>query len=162
MMMKYLMITLISFLSISTFGQKLAVGDVAPSFNLPGIDGQPVSIENIESKVIIIDFWASWCTPCLKSVKTTLKPLYDSYDRSEVEIIGISNDIQESKWRAAVNKWGLQWKNVWDADRSLVRSYDVPAIPTYFIVDSTGKMLAANVYSNDLRSEVKKALKQIN
>lgn len=155
---------LVIFLIIGTysFGQGLQIGDMAPPFELTDVNGDLVSVGNIDSKVIILDFWASWCKPCLKSVKTTLKPLYDSYDRTDLEIIGISNDRKEAPWRAAVEKWELDWKNVWDEDRSLVRNYQVPAIPTYFIVDGTGKLLAANVYSSQLKTEVKKALKNTN
>ncbi len=147
--------------ALSAYAQSLQVGDKIPEFELLGIDGELVSVDKIDSKVIILDFWASWCGPCYKSVKSTLKPLYDSYSRADVEIIGISNDLHESKWRAAIDKWGLNWKNVWDEDKSLVRSYRVPAIPTYFIVDGDGIILASNVYSSQLKSEVRKALKSM-
>lgn len=158
-MNKLFAFTITLFLSLFTsYAQELNIGDQAPEFELPGADGEMVSLYNIKSKVIILDFWASWCAPCLKAVKTTLKPLYDAYDRSEVEIIGISNDINEDKWRGAINKWGLTWKNVWDPDQSLAGSYQVVAIPTYFIIDTNGKVLASNVNSSQLKGEVIKAL----
>jgi peroxiredoxin len=147
-------------LSSTSSAQALMAGDQAPTIELIGHDGQLVTIASTESKLIILDFWASWCRPCLKSVETTLKPLYDSYDRADLEIIGISNDLDETKWRKAIGKWGLDWKNVWDEDKSLVRNYKVPAIPTYFIVNRSGEILAANVYSNDLKSTVRKLMKK--
>ena len=89
----------------------------------------------------------------------TIIPLYNEYDRTEVNIIGISNDIKEEKWRAAIKKYNIPWANVWDEDRSLVRVYQVPAIPTYFLVNQKGIIIASNVYANQLKSAVKKALK---
>ena len=138
------------------------VGETVPGFELPGVDGESVSIANTDSKLIVLDFWASWCTPCLEAVDKTLKPIYASYDRRDVEIIGISNDRREDKWRAAIDKWELEWKNVWDSDQALVKGYNVPGIPTYFLVDGSGKVLASNVYSRNLKSEIRKALRNLN
>ena len=86
-------------------------------------------------------------------------PVENKYDRTEVNVIGISNDIKEEKWRAAIERYKIPWVNVWDEDRKLVRAYQVPAIPTYFLVNQKGIIIASNVYANQLKSAVKKALK---
>jgi alkyl hydroperoxide reductase subunit AhpC len=86
--------------------------------------------------------------------------MYESYDRSQVDVIGISNDRQKSKWEKAIKSWDIPWSNILDDDQSLVRSFDVPAIPTYFIVDNTGTILASNVFSSDLPKTVKRLLKE--
>ena len=137
------------------------VGDMAPYFEKEGYAGQIVSLENTEAKVIILDFWASWCRPCIASVDKYLKPLYEKYDRSEVEIIGISNDRKETSWTNAIKSWDLTWPNNWDDDTRLVRAYGVLAIPTYFILDRDGKVLASNVYSRELKPAVATALKNL-
>jgi peroxiredoxin len=149
------------FISSNVLAQ-IPAGQVAPKFIQTGYDGKLVSIGEVKSKIILIDFWASWCAPCIKSTKTVLIPLYNSYDRVDVDIIGISNDRTEEKWRAAIHKYQMTWSNIWDADKSLVRAYGVPFIPTYFILDNQGIILKSNVYSNDLKHEVKKALELVN
>ena len=142
------------------FGQsRFAKGETVSDFELTGYDGSIVSIASTESKVIILDFWASWCGPCVKSIKTTLKPIYKEFDRNELDIIGISNDQVESKWRKAIETWKLPWKNVWDADKNLVRTYQVKGIPTYVVIDQNGKVFANGIPSWELKNEVKKALK---
>lgn len=140
----------------------LKAGDMIPEIEGVYFNDQNFDLAQMNSKVIILDFWASWCGPCVKSVKTTLKPLYEEYSRDDFEVIGISNDRKKSSWEKAINSWQLPWPNVWDDDQSMVRSYSVPAIPTYFIVDNTGKILASNVFSSDLKKTVKQLLKENN
>jgi peroxiredoxin len=160
-MKKYLVaLTLIFCFSVNA-QTSLEVGDQSPEFEATTSDGKLVSIESMDSKIIILDFWASWCGPCIKTLKTTLKPVYEYFDRSEVGIIGISNDLKEEKWRNALAKYEMNWPNIWDEDKSLVRLYEVKGIPTYIIVDSNGLVLASNIYSRNLKSEIKKALKKI-
>ena len=155
-------ITLI-FVSLLALSQQpkssIKEGDIIPAINKLSHDGQQINLSKIESKLIIVDFWASWCGPCIKSYKTTLKPLYERYDRSQVEVIGISNDKKHAAWTAAIEKWKMPWPNVWDDDQSLVRAFDVPALPTYFVIDNTGKVLATNVFSSELDRTVERLLK---
>ena len=134
----------------------------APNFDLMSYDGLRVQLETGQSKITIVNFWASWCGPCIKSLDHTIIPLYNEYDRTEVNIIGISNDIKEEKWRTAIERYKIPWVNVWDEDRKLVRAYEVPAIPTYFLVNQAGVIVASNVYANQLKNAVKKALKDLN
>tara|TARA_X000001036_G_C20645616_1_gene792857 strand:- start:992 stop:1444 length:453 start_codon:yes stop_codon:yes gene_type:complete len=146
------------FLGFTAYAQ-LRKNTKAPNFDLTSFNGLKVQLETSQSKVTIINFWASWCGPCIKSLDRTIIPLYNKYNRLEVNIIGISNDLKEEKWRAAIEKYNIPWVNIWDEDRSLVRAYQVPAIPTYFLVNQKGIIIDSNVYANQLKSAVKKALK---
>jgi thiol-disulfide isomerase/thioredoxin len=151
-------------LSFTALGQQpksnLRAGDMIPDIEGVYFNDATFDLSKMESKVIILDFWASWCGPCVKSVKTTLKPLYEEYSRADFEVIGISNDRKRAAWEKAIKNWELPWPNIWDNDQSMVRSYGVPAIPTYFIVDNTGKVLASNVFSSELKKTVKQLLKE--
>ncbi len=132
-----------------------------PNIVKSGYGDQFIDLSKINSKIIVLDFWASWCGPCLKSVKSTLKPIYDDYDRTEVEIIGISNDKSGQKWQEAIEKWGMQWPNIWDEDRSIIRTYGVTMIPTYFILDGSGNLIDGYVYSRELPKKIKQALRSL-
>jgi thiol-disulfide isomerase/thioredoxin len=130
-----------------------------PNFNHISYDGSRVRLKSSKSRVTIINFWASWCGPCLKSLDHTIIPLYDQYDRSELNVIGISNDLEEEKWRKTIEKYNIPWVNIWDEDRSLVKAFQVPAIPTYFLVNQEGIIINSNVDSKKLKTVVRKALK---
>ena len=79
-------------LSFSVHAQ-LRENTQAPNFDLMSYDGLRVQLETSQSKVTIVNFWASWCGPCIKSLDHKIIPLYNEYDRTEVNVIGISNDI---------------------------------------------------------------------
>ena len=134
-------------------------GDMIPEINKATSKGEFIELSQLDSKLIIVDFWASWCGPCIKSHKTVLKPLYEKYSSEEITIIGISNDKKKEAWENAISKYGMPWHNIWDDDQSLVKSFGVPALPTYFIIDNQGKVLASNVFSGELEKTVKRLLK---
>jgi thiol-disulfide isomerase/thioredoxin len=163
--MKKLTLSIMAVLSASLLmaqqpTSSLKTGQMIPDIEGVYFNGKEFDLSSMTSKVIIIDFWASWCGPCIKSVNTTLKPLYEEYSRDDFEVIGISNDRKQNSWEKAIKSWDLPWYNVWDNDQSMVRSFDVPAIPTYFIVDNTGKILASNVFSADLKKTIKQLIKE--
>tara|TARA_B110000503_G_C7172807_1_gene425281 strand:- start:3971 stop:4453 length:483 start_codon:yes stop_codon:yes gene_type:complete len=157
--MKYLFLFLIC-VTFNGSQAQIPVGLQAPDFSLIGFDGNQVTLKSSQSKITIVNFWASWCGPCVKSLHETIIPLYNEYSRDQLDVIGISNDLKEDKWRAAIDKHQIPWANVWDQNRALVKAYGVPAIPTYFLLDTSGKIIQSNIYANKLKSAVKKALQK--
>ena len=152
------LITSCYLLSFTAHTQLLKNSEV-PNFNRISYDGSSVQLKSNKSRVTIVSFWASWCSPCLKSLDHTIIPLYDQYDRSELNVIGISNDLEEEKWRKTIEKYNIPWVNIWDEDRSLVKAFQVPAIPTYFLVNQEGIIINSNVDAKKLKTVVRKALK---
>lgn len=128
-----------------------AIGKPVIPFAQIGIDGTMVDINAYKGKVILIDFWGSWCVPCRIS-HPALKELYDQYKSKGFEIIGISNEIansnrdkkkQDIAWRKAVKEDGLTWPQIlYDpAIKDIVKEYDINGYPTKFLVDQNGKFV---------------------
>ena len=128
-----------------------ATGKPVIPFAQIGIDGTMVDVNAYKGKVILIDFWGSWCVPCRIS-HPALKELYEQYKSKGFEIIGISNEIansnrdkkkQDIAWRKAVKEDGLSWPQIlYDpAIKDIVKEYDINGYPTKFLVDQNGKFV---------------------
>ena len=128
-----------------------ATGKPVIPFAQIGIDGAMVDVNAYKGKVVLIDFWGSWCVPCRIS-HPALKELYDQYKSKGFEIIGISNEIansnrdkkkQDIAWRKAVKEDGLTWPQIlYDpAIKDIVKEYDINGYPTKFLVDQNGKFV---------------------
>lgn len=123
-----------------------AEGTVAPGFNLEGISGDRVSLEDMRGKYVLLDFWASWCRPCRASMPH-LKEVYAAYKDKGLEIVGISIDTDNDAWRKAVADDQTPWVHVIDSrtgggqGSDIAKIYGVRAIPTLFMVDPDGNMI---------------------
>ena len=131
--------------------RKTALGQPMIQFSLVGLDGKQVNTADLKGKVILLDFWGSWCVPCRKS-HPALKELYAKYKSKGLEIIGISNEAfsagktkaqQEESWRKAIKEDGIDWLHVLnDADiNDLAKSHDINGYPTKFLIDRNGKFV---------------------
>ena len=131
--------------------KKTAVGKPVIPFAQEGMDGSIVDIAAFKGKVVLIDFWGSWCVPCRMS-HPALKDLYKKYNSKGFEIIGISNELanstrdkkaQDIAWRKAIKEDGLPWAQIlYDpAILDLVKEFDINGYPTKFLIDQNGKFL---------------------
>jgi thiol-disulfide isomerase/thioredoxin len=100
--------------------------------------GGPFS--EFRGKVVLLDFWASWCGPC-RSALPNLKRLEAVYGGSDFVLISISEDDDESLWRAFVSGHGMTWAQRLDSDGSLQQQYGVNALPTYVLVGRDGSVV---------------------
>lgn len=123
-------------------------GALAPDFKLNALSGD-FSLKTIKSKYIVLDFWASWCAPCMNGL-AQMKNYYAQY-QNQAEFIGINCNETEEKWREAVKKHELPWPQVIDTDdisESVALSYGVKAFPTKFILDEEKKIRGRFVGEN--------------
>ena len=118
---------------------KLQPGQPAPEFTLRDLDGQPVSLSQFKGQVVLLDFWASWCGPCIGNLPDLRKIKERTADRPVV-FLNVSLDADEAAWREAVAEHEIKGVHVrvagWDAD--VAKSYQVKSIPSYYLVDSQG------------------------
>jgi peroxiredoxin len=130
------------------------IGAKAPSFSLPDKDGNPITLQSLRGKVVMLDFWASWCLPCRRENPQVVE-VYSKFHSKGLEILGISLDTDKNAWLAAVEKDKLVWKQVsdlngWTSD--VAEAFRVEQIPSNFILDSSGKIIAKNVHGEELYS----------
>ena len=116
---------------------KRAGDAVAPEFKIKTIDGQEISLDQLAGKVVVMDFWATWCPPCVKSVPE-LKALTEKYPSSKLVLISFSADSDEQAWRDFVSKKDMEWPQYWDSDGSIRAEFGVNSFPTYLVIDPEG------------------------
>ncbi|TAJ14141.1 AhpC/TSA family protein [Marinilabiliaceae bacterium JC017] len=133
-------------------------GSTAPDFSLTSNEGESVSLNSFRGKYVLIDFWASWCKPC-RAENPNIVKLYNMFKNKGFEIISISLDRDESQWKEAIDTDGLIWTQVWDKDSKVAESYAVQSIPSTFLLDKEGKILATQLHSDEL---VKKLTELLN
>jgi thiol-disulfide isomerase/thioredoxin len=109
---------------------------VAPNFALTTLQGDSVSLKQLSGKIVVLDFWATWCPPCRASVGE-LKELKKKYPNT-VELISISADEKESQWRDFVSQKKMNWPQYIDSDGHVRNSFQVHSFPTYIVIDGEG------------------------
>lgn len=137
----------------------LGEGDFAPNFTGKTPDGQTVSLfQQLGKPLQLIDFWASWCGPCRKANPDVVK-LYKEFSPQGFDIISYSLDRpgEEAKWKEAIVTDQLTWtqlSNLMEFDDPAVKAYQIDAIPTTFLIDDRGQILARNLFGKELRDFV--------
>lgn len=134
-----------------------------PDFTANDVNDKPVTLSNFYKgkKVVLIDFWASWCGPCRRE-NPNVVAAYEKYHNKGFEIISVSLDKTKDAWLAAIKEDKLNWTHVselkyWSSD--IAASYGVQSIPTNFLIDGNGKLIAAELRGIELDIKLKELLK---
>ncbi len=137
------------------------VGAVAPEISQQTPDGKTAKLSDLRGKVVLIDFWASWCGPCRRE-NPKVVALYDKYKDQGFEVFGVSLDGDKKRWLAAIEKDNLTWTHVSDLKKwksGAAADYGVRSIPTTILIDQEGRILAKNLKGAALEAKIQQALK---
>ena len=137
------------------------IGSLAPKFSGPGLDGNIIALDDIKSKVIMIDFWASWCSPC-RVENPFLVYLNTKYNTDQFQVVGVSLDRESEKWNSAIESDKLDsWIHIshlkfWG--EPIAKLYNVRQMPTTFVLDKNKRVIGMNIKGDELDKLILKQL----
>ena len=140
--------------------KKLAVGQPAPIFESLTPDNKPVKLSDFQGKYTLVDFWASWCVPC-RQENPNIVQQYHAYKDKGFTVLGVSLDDNPGAWMRAIKDDGLEWTQVSDLQQwgsEVVGLYRIQAIPTSYLLDPKGVIIAKNLRGPELAAFLKKTL----
>lgn len=137
-------------------------GQLAPDFHATTLDGKDLTLSDLRGKVVLIDFWATWCGPCVAELPN-VKKAWEKYGEKGFVVVSISFDKRADTARAFAEKQGMKWPQVWvdNADKSdLAKLYNVSGIPATFLIGRDGKVAGVDLRGDALLTAVAKAVKE--
>lgn len=140
--------------------RRLAIGQPAPEFESLTPNNQPVKLADFKGKYTFVDFWASWCVPCREENPNIVRQ-YHAYKDKAFTVLGVSLDGNPGAWMRAIKEDGLEWTQVSDLQQwgsEVVGLYSIRAIPTSYLLDPDGRIIAKNLRGAELADFLKKTL----
>ena len=138
-----------------------AGGSIAPELAFPNPDGQIMKLSDLRGKVVLLDFWASWCRPC-RNANPGVVAIYNKYKDSGFDVFSVSLDRDKNSWKNAIAADKLDWPNhVSDLKQwasAAAALYGVHSIPTTYLIDKNGRIVAKNLHGAELENKIKELL----
>jgi len=142
---------------------KVAIGAIAPDLEYPDPDGKMRKLSDLRGKVVLLDFWASWCGPCRRENPNVTK-IYAQYHDKGFEVFSVSLDSDAASWKRAIETDKLVWPNhvsdlkKWQSQAAA--TYGVRSIPSTFLLDKEGRIVQRDLRGADLERAVKQLVEQ--
>lgn len=146
--------------AIYSNAQKKAKRMDAPEIIQPDMNGIPFDVATLRGKVVLVEFWASWCGPCRRE-NPHLKKAYEEFRDKNFEIVSISLDTDARRWKWAVEKDEMNWINLGDLrgpENELANKLGIRSIPFNFLIDQQGKVVAFDLRGKELSKQLSKML----
>ena len=137
------------------------IGKLVPNFSATDLDGKPISLQDYRGKVVLLDFWAVWCIPCLEEMPN-LKKVYDRYKDEGFDVIGINLDDSETRLRGYLKKNEIPWRQVFSEKGPLspvAQQYNLPGIPAGWLIARDGTLISYQARGDALEHLVSEAVK---
>lgn len=155
-MKKTFLLIIVLMFSLSGKAQ-LKVGGIVPEIELPNTVDSMIKLSSLNGKMVLIDFWASWCAPC-RAANPYLQKLYKKYKEKGFEVFAVSLDVKKQAWLKAIKKDKLTYTQVIDNsgwNSKVAEQFFVDMIPTNFLLDQNGKIVGINLEGKELFDKVK-------
>jgi thiol-disulfide isomerase/thioredoxin len=164
-MKKIIPVLVLLFLATFSNAQREVANITDPrlQIKLPTVAGDSITLASQKGKVILLDFWASWCGPCRVSNKKLVK-LYEKYKSQGFEIFGVSLDQEKRDWEKAIQKDKIAWLQVndprgsWNAKTAA--DWNISVLPTSFLINKKGDVVAIDLDGKELEKVIKELLQE--
>ena len=150
------------FLTCISQAQVANITDPRLPIKLPTVKGDSLTLASLKGKVILLDFWASWCGPCRSANRQFVK-LYAKYKSQGFEIFSVSLDEEKQDWKKAIAKDKITWLQVidprgWDAQTAI--AWNISQLPTTFLINKKGDVVALDLEGKELEKTIKDLLQE--
>lgn len=142
--------------------QDVSVGSMAPEIDLPTPEGKNIKLSSLKGKVVLLDFWASWCGPCRVEMPNVVAA-YNKYKDKGFTVYSVSLDKDATAWKKSIGSLGMTWENqvsdlkFWQS--AAAATYGVQGIPAAFLLDREGKIVATNLRGAELDRKISELIK---
>lgn len=158
--MKHVLIALVFICSGNIATAQVTIESMAPEITLPNTKDSVVNLSSYKGKIVLIDFWASWCAPCRAANPGVIR-LYNKYKAKGFEVFGVSIDNKKQAWVKAIAQDKIKYTQVNDKGgwySPIAEKYGINQIPTSFLLDRTGKIIAMDLEGKALENKLKELL----